>query len=146
MYYILLSLRRVIELLHFSLFTFRKFTMQRKYCNREKFDFDILTYLYVLRSPEFIYAISMVKYAYMCACGMHVFVCVLVCVCVCMCLNTITSKRWLRFSSNLVRVLQVTVERTLLILLNVGYIVFFIRVQKRFLYITAYGVKFFKRF
>ena len=42
----------------------------------KKFDFEILTYLYVLRSPEFIYAIFGV---------MYVCVCVCICVCVCVC-------------------------------------------------------------
>ena len=39
----------------------------------KKFDFEILTYLYVLRSPEFIYTIFAVMYACMCVCtrGLH---------------------------------------------------------------------------
>ena len=41
--------------------------------NVKKIDFEILTYLYVSRSPEFSYAIFAVMYACMC-----------VCVCVCM--------------------------------------------------------------
>ena len=40
----------------------------------KKFDFKILTYSYVFRSPEFIYAIFTVMYVCMC-------VCVYVCVC-----------------------------------------------------------------
>ena len=32
----------------------------------KKFDFEILTYLYVLRPPEFIYAIFKVIYVYVC--------------------------------------------------------------------------------
>ena len=39
----------------------------------KKFDFEILTHLYVLRSPEFIYAIFAVMYVCMCVC---VYVCV----------------------------------------------------------------------
>ena len=34
----------------------------------KKFDFEILTYLYVLKSPEFIYAIFAVIYVCMCVC------------------------------------------------------------------------------
>ena len=34
----------------------------------KEFDFEILTYLYVLRSPEFIYAIFGVMYVCMCLC------------------------------------------------------------------------------
>ena len=34
----------------------------------KKFHFEILTYLYVLRAPEFIYTIFMVMYAYMSVC------------------------------------------------------------------------------
>ena len=34
----------------------------------KKFDFEILTYLYVLTSPEFIYAIFGVMYVCMCVC------------------------------------------------------------------------------
>ena len=40
----------------------------------KKIDFEILTYLYVLKSPEFIYAIFAVMYA-----------CIGACVCVCVC-------------------------------------------------------------
>ena len=35
----------------------------------KKFDIDILTYLYVLRSPEFIYAIFGEMYVCMCVCA-----------------------------------------------------------------------------
>ena len=35
----------------------------------KKFDFEILTYLYVLMSPEFIYAIFGVMYVCMCVCA-----------------------------------------------------------------------------
>ena len=42
----------------------------------KKFDCEILTYLYVLRPPDFIYAIFE---------AMYVCVCVSVCVCVCVC-------------------------------------------------------------
>ena len=42
----------------------------------KKLDFEILFYLNVLRSPEFIYAIFKVMYVRMC-------VCVSVCMCVC---------------------------------------------------------------
>ena len=48
--------------------------------NDKKFDFEILTYLYVFRSPEFIYAIFGVMYVCMCVC-----MCVCLCVCVCVC-------------------------------------------------------------
>ena len=34
----------------------------------KKFDFEILMYLYVLRSPEFIYAIFTVMYVCVCVC------------------------------------------------------------------------------
>ena len=40
----------------------------------KKFDFEILTYLYVLRPQEFIYAIFAV---------MHVCMCICACVCIC---------------------------------------------------------------
>ena len=43
----------------------------------KKFDFEILTYLYVFRSTEFICAIFTVMYVCMCVC-----LCVCVCVCV----------------------------------------------------------------
>ena len=56
----------------------------------KKFDFEILTYLYVFRSPEFLCAIFTVMYT-------------------CMCVNTMASKRCIRLSSNLVCMLQVTV-------------------------------------
>ena len=51
-------------------FTFVTYTMQGKYCNHEKLNLEIFTYLYVLRPPEFIYAILTVTYAciYVCAC------------------------------------------------------------------------------
>ena len=41
----------------------------------KKFDFEILTYLYVLRSPELIYAIFGVMYVCICV---RVYVCVYV--------------------------------------------------------------------
>ena len=85
-----------------------------------KFDFEILTDLYVLRFPGFIYAIFALMYVCMC-----------VCVCMCVWVNTIASKRYIRLSSNLVCILQVTIGQTLLILVNVGWIVFFTEVQKR---------------
>ena len=34
----------------------------------KKYDFDILTYLYVLRAPEFVHTIFTVMYACMCVC------------------------------------------------------------------------------
>ena len=34
----------------------------------KKFDFEILMYLYILRFPEFIYAIFAVMYVFMCVC------------------------------------------------------------------------------
>ena len=71
----------------------------------KKLDFQILTYLYVFRYPEFIYVIFTVMYA---------------CVCVCMWVNTIASKWPIRFSSNLVCILQLIIAQTLLILVNVG--------------------------
>ena len=43
----------------------------------KKFHFEILTYLYALRAPEFIYDIFAVMYVCMCVC---VCVCVYVCV------------------------------------------------------------------
>ena len=64
----------------------------------KKFYFEILTYLYVLRPPEFIYAIFTVMY-----------------LCMCVRVNTITPNRCIRLSSNSVCILQVTVGRTLLI-------------------------------
>ena len=83
----------------------------------KKFDFEILTYLYVLRTPKFIYAIFRV---------MNVCMCVSLCVCMCVCMwvNMIASKRYIRLSSNFVCILQVTIGRTLLILVNIGWIVF----------------------
>ena len=36
--------------------------MEGKYCNPKKFDFEITTLLYVLKSPEFMYAIFTVVY------------------------------------------------------------------------------------
>ena len=78
--------------------------------NVRKFDFEILTHLY-FRSPEFIYAIFMVMY-------------VCVCVYVCMWVNTIVSKRRIQLSLNLVCILLVTVGRTLLFLVSIGWIVF----------------------
>ena len=62
----------------------------------------------------------------------------------CVRVNTLASKRWIRLSSNLVCELQVTVGRTLLILVNVGYMEILQEYKKEFLYIVAYGVKFFK--
>ena len=61
----------------------------------EKFEFEILTYLYVLRSPGFIYVIFEVMYA---------------CVYVGIRVNTIASKRPIRLSSNLVCILQMKME------------------------------------
>ena len=88
----------------------------------KKFDFEILTYLYVLRSPEFMYTIFAVMY---------------VCVYVCMWVNPIASERCVWLSSNSVCMLQVTVGRTLLIFVNIGWIVFLQEYKKEFLYITA---------
>ena len=99
----------------------------------KKLVFKILTHSYVLRVPEFIYAIFAVMYACMC-----------ICMFVCMCLNTIASKRCIRLSSNLVCILQITVRRTLLILVNIGWIVFLQEYKKEFLYIMTYGIKLFK--
>ena len=39
---------------------------KEKFIIMKKFDFEILTYFYVLRSPEFIYTIPTVMHAYMC--------------------------------------------------------------------------------
>ena len=91
----------------------------------KKFDTEILTYLYILRSPEFIYPIFAVMYECVCAC---VYVRVCVCVCVCMWVNT--SKRYIRLSSNLGCILKVTIRRTLLILVNAWCIVYFYRSAK----------------
>ena len=41
----------------------------------KKFDFEIFTYLYVLRSPEFIYAIFAEMYVCVCVC-VYIWVCV----------------------------------------------------------------------
>ena len=101
------------------------------------FDFEILTYSYALRPLVFIYAIFMVMYVSMYVC-MHMYVCMRV--------NTIVSKRCIQLSSNLVCTLRVTVERTLLILLKIGCIVFLQEYKKDFLYITVYVVKFLKVF
>ena len=60
--------------------------------------------------------------------------------------SMIAFKRCIGLSSNLLCILQVTVGRTLLILVNIGRIVFLQEYKKEFLYITAYGVKFFKLF
>ena len=89
----------------------------------KRFDFEIFTYLYVLKSPEYIYAIFEVMYVCVC-------MCVCLCAYVCMWINTIASKRCIRLSSNLLHMLQVAVGRTLLILVNIGYIVFFTGVQE----------------
>ena len=62
----------------------------------KKFDFEILTCLYVFRSAEFMYTIFTV----MCVCMF---------VCVCMRVNMIASKRYIQLSSNLVCILQVAV-------------------------------------
>ena len=48
----------------------------------KELDFEILTYLYALRSPEFIYAIFGVMHVCMCVC-MCVCACVSMCVCAC---------------------------------------------------------------
>ena len=60
----------------------------------KRFDFEILTYLYVFRSPEFIYAIFGVMYVCMCVC---VYVCVYMCVCVCMCVLARGANRGLQY-------------------------------------------------
>ena len=99
----------------------------------KKIDFQISTYLYVLRSSEFIYAIFMV-------------ICMYVCVCLCVWGSMIASNQCIQLSSNLVCILQVTVGRILFILVNIGWIVFLQEYKKEFLYITAYGAKFFKVF
>ena len=49
---------------------------------------------------------------------------------VCMRVNTIASKQCIRLSSNLVCILQVAVRRTLLILMNIGCIVFYKSTRK----------------
>ena len=97
----------------------------------KKFDFEILTYLYVLRSIEFIYAIFRVMSACM-------FVCMF------MWVNTIASKQCIRLSLNLVYLLQVIVRRILLILVYVTFIAFLQEYIKEFLHNTAYGGKFLK--
>ena len=60
----------------------------------------------------------------------RIYVCVHVCMYVRMWANTIAFKRCIQLSSNLVCMLQVIVGRTLLILGNIGCIVFFTEVQK----------------
>ena len=60
-----------------------------------------------------------------------------VCVCLCMWVNMITCKRFIRYSSNLICILHVTVGRTLLILVNVGYIVILQEYKKEFLCIRS---------
>ena len=95
-----------ITLLKVSIFLLSNLTFTNIYYIRKCivimkiFDFEILTYLYILRSPEFIYAIFGVMY-----------VCMWVSLCVCVWVNTIESKRYIRLSSNLVCILQVTVGR-----------------------------------
>ena len=121
------------SILHIRSFYFPNIYYVRKYWIVKKFNFEILMYFCFLRSLEFIYAIFGMMYACMC-------------VCVCMWVNTISSKWCIQFTSNLVRILQVTVGRTLLILVNIGWIVFLQEYKKEFLYITAYGAKFFKVF
>ena len=98
----------------------------------KKFDFEILTYSHDFRSPKFINAIF-----WWC-----IRVCVYVCVCVWM--NSIASKWCIRLSLNLVCILPVTVGRTLLVLVNFRWKVFLQEYKKKFLYIKAYGVKFFE--
>ena len=70
------------------------------------------------------------------------YVCVYVCAYV---RNTIASEWSIRLTRNLVWTLQVAVEQTLLIFVNVGHIVlFYFILQERkeeFLYITPSGVK-----
>ena len=58
-------------------------------------------------------------------CYFYVDVCMYVCVCVCVWVNTISSKLCIRLSSNLLCRLQITVGRTLLILMIVGCLIFF---------------------
>ena len=74
----------------------------------KKFDFQIFPYLKVLRSPEFIYAIFTVMY-----------------MCMCIWVNMIVSKWCICLNKNFACLLQFTVGRTLLILINVGCIAFF---------------------
>ena len=70
------------------IFTFRTYILYKEsIAIEEKFDFEILIYLYVLRSPEFNYGIYTVVYA---------------CMCVRERVNTIASKRCIRLSLNLV--------------------------------------------
>ena len=53
-------------------------------------------------------------------------------VCVCMGVITIASKRFVRLNSNLEYMLQVTVRGSLLILVNVGCIVFLQKYKKNY--------------
>ena len=53
---------------NFPLLLFEHVLCKESVIVMKKFDFEILTYLYVLRSPEFIYAIFTVMYACMCEC------------------------------------------------------------------------------
>ena len=66
---------------------------------------------------------SFMLFLWWCMC-MYVRVCVRVCTYACIWVNRIASKRCIRLSSNLVCILQVNVGRTLLILMNIGCIVF----------------------
>ena len=116
----------VYRFLRFSkCFYFPNIYYVRKVCNHEEiwlWDFDIL-----IR-----FQISWINlccfYGDVCMC-----VCARACVYVCKWVNTIASKRYIRLRSNLVCTLQVSVGRTLLILVNIGWIVFFTGVQKRIL-------------
>ena len=70
--------------------------------------------------------------------------CACVCVYVCMRVNKIASKRCIRLSSNLVGTLKVTIGQTMLILVNIGGIIFLQEYKNEFSYITAYGAKLLK--
>ena len=69
----------------------------------KKFDFEISTYLYVLRSPEFIYAIFRMFYPCICV--------VCMCFCVCIWVNAIASKWCIRLSLDLVCILLIIVGK-----------------------------------
>ena len=125
---------RVLSVFHmnFVFFYFPNACYARKYCNNEKIR---LWHLNILMRSE----ISWIH-----LCHFYGDVCIYVCrrVCVydafkCMWVNMIASKRCTRLSSNLVCILQVTVGRTLLILVNIGRIVFLQEYKEEFLYITA---------
>ena len=109
------KIRFYIHLYHWTAFLLSDHLLC-EYCNREKFrlwDFYIFTRFEV---------------SWIHLCYFYGDVCMHVCIWV----NTITSKRCIRLSSNLVWKLQVAIWRTLLILVSVGCIVFYRSTKKIF--------------